>query len=327
MEKSLLKRLTLPVLAMLLVYYVTTDEANPASNNLIKSVNEQNSMEQSEVVNGAGVTVFALHESGHIVQTSVPNDKSSDQVEMVFELFTTKMNQLPIGIKSPLSPSATLINYVMEDGVLTLNVTSDFLSYDVENERTVLEALVWSFTEIQGVETVKFQIEGVPVSNLNGLMSVQRGLTREMGINLELDTVDVNDSQLVTVYYLTDDTQNGYLVPVTRLISSSQDPISYAINELINGPKTSEYVSVFDNQVALIDPPELEDGVISLNFNDALYYDRGQSMVSSLMMKQLVSTLTEFQEVDHVLISVDGNERVVNEQMKSVMKPITEITK
>lgn len=56
-----------------------------------------------------------------------------------------------------------------------------------------------------------------------------------MGINLEMDTNNLDNTQLVTLYFMTDDTQNGLLVPVTRLIPSSVDPVNYAIDSLIQG--------------------------------------------------------------------------------------------
>ena len=49
-----------------------------------------------------------------------------------------------------------------------------------------------------------------------------------MGINLELDTTNYDETQLVTLYFVTDDSEEGLLVPVTRLISTSTRSITYA---------------------------------------------------------------------------------------------------
>ena len=50
----------------------------------------------------------------------------------------------------------------------------------------------------------------------------------------------------MTLYFVTDDSKDGLLVPVTRLISASTDPVTYAVSALIQGPVNQNYVSVFD---------------------------------------------------------------------------------
>ena len=152
-------------------------------------------------------------------------------------------------------------------------------------------------------------------------LAVGRGLTRDMGVNLELDTASLDNTQLVTVYFMTDDSQNAMLVPVTRLIPNSVDPIDYAVNTLIQGATSKDYISVFDHQTTLLSSPTIQDGLISLNFSSELYYDQNQTLVSSLMLKQLVMTLTEFDEIESVSVTINGNMKVLDDASRSVVIP------
>ena len=83
------------------------------------------------------------------------------------------------------------------------------------------------------------------MSNLNGTLPVSRGLDRSMGINLELDTTNFDETQLVTLYFVTDDSKDGLLVPVTRLIPASTDPVTYAVSALIQGACESKLCECF----------------------------------------------------------------------------------
>lgn len=209
----------------------------------------------------------------------------------------------------------------MKNGTLTLDLSSEFLDYTSDEEADLLSSIVWTYTELADVDKVKFEIDGKAVSNLNGAMSVERGLDRSMGINLEVDTMSLDDTQLVTLYFMTDDSQNGFLVPVTRLISEDIDPITYAVSALIQGPVGENYVSVFDQNTALLEDPVLTDGLLSLNFSSDLYYDNAQTEVSSMMLKQLVMTLTEVDEVEMVSVSIDGNIKVTDDTSHSIAVP------
>ena len=320
MAKTWLKKLSLPVLAMLFIYYASNDP-NVATQNLVDTMTNQENVPQVNLLDEESYAVYALHESDHIIKTYVSKQEESDPVLSVFELLTTKSNQLPIGTTSLISPMTRLIDYSIEKDVLTLNLSKEFLTYDPQDEQQVLESLVWSFTEIPGIECVKFKIENEPVSNLNGALAVGRGLTRDMGVNLELDTASLDNTQLVTVYFMTDDSQNAMLVPVTRLIPNSVDPIDYAVNTLIQGATSKDYISVFDHQTTLLSSPTIQDGLISLNFSSELYYDQNQTLVSSLMLKQLVMTLTEFDEIESVSVTINGNMKVLYDASRSVVIP------
>lgn len=321
MKTNWLKKLTLPVLAMAFVYYLTKSGEDPATKNLVQNITNQQSTLQTSEISEDCYEVYALHDSGYMVKTYVEKGEETDQVQAVFDLLTIKSNQLPLKTTSLISPMTVLNDYTLNDETLTLDLSKEFLNYDASQEQQVVESLVWSFTSLEGVDRVKFEIDGQPVSNLNGTLAVERGLTRQMGINLEMDTNNLDNTQLVTLYFMTDDTQNGLLVPVTRLIPSSVDPVNYAIDSLIQGSVGGEYISVFDNQTTLMTEPVIENGVITLNFSSDLYYDNNQTVVSSLMHEQLVMTLTEFDGIEAVSVLIDGNSKIVDDTLRSVAIP------
>lgn len=319
METKWVKKLTLPVLAMLFIYYATREDSTIT--NVVNTISNQTPQEQIVYTSEDYYVVYALHESDNLVKTYVEKGEEQDPIHAIFDVLTTKSNQLPAGTTSLISPMTTLNDYKLDNGVLTLDLSADFLDYTIEEEQNLLSSLVWTYTELADVDKVKFEIDGESVNNLNGALSVGRGLDRSMGINLELDTTNYDETQLVTLYFVTDDSQEGLLVPVTRLISASTDPITYAVSALIQGPVNENYISVFDQNTTLLSEPVVSDGLISLNFSKELYYDSEQTKVSSMMLTQLVMTLTELEDIEMVSVSINGNIKVMDEADHSIAVP------
>ena len=319
METKWVKKLTLPVLAMLFIYYATREDSTIT--NVVNTISNQTPQEQIVYTSEDYYVVYALHESDNLVKTYVEKGEEQDPIHAIFDVLTTKSNQLPAGTTSLISPMTTLNDYKLDNGVLTLDLSADFLDYTTEEEQDLLSSLVWTYTELGDVDKVKFEIDGESVNNLNGALSVGRGLDRSMGINLELDTTNYDETQLVTLYFVTDDSQEGLLVPVTRLISASTDPITYAVSALIQGPVNENYISVFDQNTTLLSELVVSEGLISLNFSKELYYDSEQTKVSSMMLTQLVMTLTELEDIEMVSVSINGNIKVMDEADHSIAVP------
>lgn len=319
METKWVKKLTLPVLAMLFIYYATREDSTIT--NVVNTISNQTPQEQIVYTSEDYYVVYALHESDNLVKTYVEKGEEQDPIHAIFDVLTTKSNQLPAGTTSLISPMTTLNDYKLDNGVLTLDLSADFLDYTTEEEQDLLSSLVWTYTELADVDKVKFEIDGESVNNLNGALSVGRGLDRSMGINLELDTTNYDETQLVTLYFVTDDSQEGLLVPVTRLISASTDPITYAVSALIQGPVNENYISVFDQNTTLLSEPVVSEGLISLNFSKELYYDSEETKVSSMMLTQLVMTLTELEDIEMVSVSINGNIKVMDEADHSIAVP------
>lgn len=318
MSFELLKKLTLPVLVMLFVYYAH----NPASSgkgdiNTVNSINEQLSVSNLQVTDETHHVVYALHEWDYIVRTYVPKDLDLCAIESIFMGLTGNFQQVTDDITSLVPENARLLSYELTDGYLTLNLSAEFLEYDLSQEQQLLSALVWTFTELDEVDRVGFKIEGEPVANLKGTLAVGSGLTRSMGLNLEIDMdlSHLNDAKQVTLFFLTDDSSDAFLIPVTRLIPAKEDTITYVIESLITGPVGQNYISVFNHRTTLIDDPILENGLLTLNFSSDLYYNRAQTEVSSAMLRQLVMTLTDLDEVDQISVIIEGSVKVFDDEL------------
>jgi len=322
MKLRWMKKMIVPIMAMLFVYYAQHFGATMEPINQVTTINGLTELVASEVNAESHHVVYGMHDSNYLVRTAVEINPQVSWVHSVFDALTIDQSRLSDRVSSLIPESAQLINYEIVGTDITLNLSREFLDYEARWERQLLSSLVWSLTEGSEIDRVFFRIEGEPVSNLNSALNVGNGLTRAMGINIELETQSANTQQ-VMLFFLTGDNQNQYLVPVTRVVDASMDPVAYAVNALSEGPRGQSYLSFVSPMANLIEAPLVADGVLTLNFDGGLFFDQHQTMVSSTAIMQLVMTLTEQEDIESVSVLVEGSARVFDDQTRPIAVPAT----
>lgn len=289
--------------------------------NLVGSMGETYS-DDAEVQ--ASYTVYLLHDSGYLVKTEFFANQGADRssVQSVFSALQVGTQHLQPSVTGLIPNGAVIRDYELNDDTLTLNLSESFLYYRTSIEQNLLTSLVWSLTELDQINRVQFEIEGETVNNFNTALDVSRGLTRAMGINIEVAAPRVVDAQMMLLYFFTDDSDE-LLVPVTRLVAPAVEPFEYAVASLVRGARGANYVSVFNHRATLLEQPKLENGIMTLNFCAELFFDLEQTQVSSLAIKQLVMTMTEFAEVYEVSVVVEGSSRVFDDAGNPITVPVS----
>ena len=165
-------------------------------------------------------------------------------------------------------------------------------------------------------------LEAMPV----GGTPIGGELSRADGINVDnSDVVDITNTKAVTVYYIGGEEGAYYYVPVTKRVSNDvKDNITAVVNELVEGPAyASNLLSEFQSGVKLLDAPKVEDGKVTLNFNESIYGSFEEKMVSEHLLNSLVLSLTEQKGVESVALTVDGKADVLTETGEKLAEPVT----
>lgn len=306
---------------MVAIYFIFAGNEEPMETNLVGSMGysyQEDVPEETETH-----TVYVEHESGYLVKTEIEACETCSTVESVFAGIQHASERLPSNIEGLIPARAVIRDYQLDGDILTLNLSESFLYYRSTQEENLLSSLVWSMTELPHVNRVHLQIEGEEINNLNTGIDVGRGMTRAMGINLEVNAPRVTDANMMKLYFLTDDTDDALLVPVTRLVDNHDDPFEYAVSALVRGPIGATYISVFNHRATLLEEPRIEDGILTLNFSSELFYNSEQTQVSSQVIRQLVMTMTEFDEVYEVSVVIEGSSRVFDDAGNPITVPVS----
>ncbi|WP_100405038.1 GerMN domain-containing protein [Bacillus solitudinis] len=230
---------------------------------------------------------------------------------------------LPNGFRAVI-PAGTVVDVHLEDGTAIADFSNEFKEYNPDNEQQILQAITWTLTQFENVDRVQIRINGYDqeMMPVNGT-PIGKGVSRANGINLEADqVVDVVNSNEVNLYFLAQNGEDTYYVPVTRRVNLGKDAVKTAVEELLNGPSYhTNLLTDFSKDVALIDDPMYENGVVTLNFNESILNQLQGAAISEEVMSMLALTLTEQEGIEKVAIQVNGESNIMQENGE-MAKPV-----
>lgn len=234
-------------------------------------------------------------------------------------------NILPNGFRAVL-PAGTEIDVKLEDGLAVADFSEEFKNYQPEDELKILQAITWTLTQFDTVDKVQIRINGyeqqtMPVNNT----PIGESYSRANGINIEAhDVVDVVNSTSLTLYFLAQTGENAYYVPVTRRVPEGNDKIQEVVNQLLAGPSIfTNLLTDFRQGVELLEKPRYDNGLVTLNFNEAILSQLQGTAISDDVLNVLVLSLTEQAEVDQVAIEVNGENNVLKTSGDVLTEPVS----
>lgn len=284
--------------------------------------------DQAAVESKVKTELYLIDKDGYVVPQTLELPKSEGVAKQALEYLVKDgpvTDILPNGFRAVI-PADTQLSVKIDQGVAIVDFSKEFKNYQKEDELKILQAITWTLTQFDSVEKVKLRINGEDLKEMpvNGT-PISEGLSRASGINLDTsDVVDLTDTKPVTVYYVGGEAGNYYYVPVTRRVSEkSEDNITAAVKELVKGPSlSSNLLTDFVPDIALLDKPTVVDGKATLNFNDSILGSFKEKKVSQSILNALVLSVTEQPGIDSVEVQVNGSADLLNEDGKPLSEPV-----
>ncbi len=272
--------------------------------------------------------LYLIDNSGLVVPYTVDLPKTDAAARQVLEYLVAggPLNEIiPDGFRAVI-PQDTVVDVKLEDGTITADFSKEFGTYNPEDEAKILQAITWTLTQFDNVNNVVISVNGYKLDEMPvNSTPIPTDLSRADGINIDNSgVVDITNSRPVTLYFYVQNEEAEYYVPVTKRIENTgDDRVSAVVNALIDGPNmSSNLISEIHQDVKLLGA-KVEDGNVTLDFNEAIFGSFNEKMISKHVINSLVLSLTEQPEVKSVAITVNGSEDVVTEDGKSLTEPVT----
>lgn len=292
---------------------------------------QKNGADSAAAENGLQLTMYYKDANGFVAPVTLNVAKTASTAKKSLEYMVEggpAANLLPKGFTA-LLPKGTQVKglHIDENKKLAIvDFSKEFASYNAQDERKILEAVVWTLTGFPTVQKVQIRIDGndlkeMPVHNT----PIDGELTRAFGINLELPSnINIGQAAPVTVYFAAQTTDNySYYVPVTRLVQRTNDLAKAAVEQLIKGPDSSKGLSsVIAPETALRQVNVSQDNkLVTVDLNDKLL-DSNKKIPASAA-QALVLSLTETTGASQVQIKVNGDSKVAGAENQSYSKPVS----
>ncbi|MBD3108392.1 GerMN domain-containing protein [Bacillus sp. AGMB 02131] len=274
--------------------------------------------------------LYLIDKNGYVVPQTIALPSQQGVAKQALEHLVADgpvTDLLPNGFRAVL-PAGTQVDVDIKDGKATVDFSKEFANYNSEDELKILQAVTWTLTQFDSVETVKLQMNGHELKEMPvNKTPISENLTRANGINIDTSsTVDITNSTAMTLYYLGGDDSNYYYVPVTKRVDvKGNDMVSAVVKELVKGPgSSSKLLTEFMPDVALLTEPKIDkkEAKISLNFNENIYGSFDENIVSQSLIDVLVLSLTEQKGIESVEVLVNGKASLVTEDGKELSAPV-----
>ena len=258
--------------------------------------------------------IYLLDENNYVSRTVMSID-ASDEVKMVYDM----IDALTIGGKHEskiqngfraIIPSMVSVNDIkIDDGILTIDFSKDFLDIKTEYEERMLEAIIYTLTGIKGIDKINILIDGEKLTNLpNSNKILPEYLDRSYGINKEYDIVSFNDIDSYVIYYVNKNNGSNYYIPITKYVNDkNSDKIKVIINELASSYISETNLSSYLSSNAKLLDYELDDDIIKLNFNNDIFNDITSNNILEEVIYTISLSIMDNINVNEVIFMVDGN--------------------
>jgi germination protein M len=280
--------------------------------------------------NGRQVTLYYKDPKGMVAPVSVYVPKTVEVARKSLEYMIDGgpgAAAIPNGFQALLPKGTTIkgIDIKADKKLAVVDFSKEFNSYKAEDERKVLEAVVWTLTGLDNVDKVSIRVDGKTITEMTaGKTPVESEMTRAMGINLEFASgLNLGQTVPVTLFFQnqTGD-QYSYYVPVTRMVPRTPDVAKAAVMELIKGPDANKgLASVMGTDIGLLKVNLSDDkSIVTVDFNDKLL--GSDKKIPAAAAQAIILSLTETTGAAKVQLMVNGDVKVAGTDNTSYAKPV-----
>lgn len=218
--------------------------------------------------------IYLIDNNNYVARYNIirKTNETLELVDYVIENLTISDKNgyyLPNGFNAIIPKNTKVLNKSLEDDLLKINFSKEFLNIEKENEEKMLEAIVYSLLEIKGIKKIMIFVEGENLTKLhNSGKNIAIILDKNIGINKTYDINSLKETDKTTTYYLSKIDNVYYYVPVTSITNNDKEKVEIIIEKLKTSPTyKTNLISFLASNTELLNYEILENSV-SLSFNN-----------------------------------------------------------
>lgn len=253
-------------------------------------------------------SIYLLNDSGLLVKSKVLLESvdEKEQIEgLISNLIVGNNNAIAEKLSGLIPKKTSIKEIIVGNRIVTINFSKEFLNVDLEIEKKMLTAIVYSIMDCGDYEGVSILVEGENLEEYpNSKEKIPPILDKSIGINTVYDITSRDNINKVVVYYLENIDNSLYYVPVTKYLNDDRDKIKIIVEELSSSYiYESNLMSFLNSNTELLEYRQ-EDNVMYLNFNDYLF--DGNDKVLEEVIYSLAYSVFDNYSVDMVMFEVNS---------------------
>ena len=302
-KKSSIRRIcvaTLALFILLIIYFF------PSSDVTIK--------EHLSYIKKDEMPIFLVDNSNYVARTSIvkSSETINEQIKEIIETLTInskKSTYIRDGFKPIIPENTKIIDLKLDNEILTINFSKEFLTVNETNEELMLEALIYSLTELKEIKKIKILVENIPFTKLpNSNKKLPEYLDKTYGINKIYNLNSIKETSKTTIYYLSKINDYYYYVPVTKVSNEKLERVEIIIKELKSTPIYHTNLISYLAASANMTNYELLENAISLSFNNYLIANMKEEQILEEVKYSIALSLRDTYGINEVIFNIPDSE-------------------
>jgi len=251
--------------------------------------------------------IYLIDKNNYVAKTYI-NINSKDKEKMAKELIdalingTNKNKYLPLGFTSYISKNTYLNNLKIDGDTITLDFNDYLFKNNEEHDEKIIESIVYTLTEIDGIKNVRILINGTPLVKLPSSNKViPEVLSRKIGINHKSIINSIKDTKDVTAYFINSYNNTSYYIPITFTVNSDSEKIEVIIDELSGKDYIDDNLSTYLSAGTILKDYNILENEINLEFNNLIF--NGFDEIDEEVMYGISYSVQDTYGVDKVTIN------------------------
>ena len=302
LKRKAIRKIIITTFSILTIFIICIIPGNTSKDNYLNP-----KISTIYVNNSNTLGIYLLSNNNYLVKTNIIVNKKEleEKIKEIIDYLTVnKSSKIPNGLNGIIPKNAKLNNIEINDNKVILDFNSELLKISKELEERLIESIVYSLIDLDGVERISIKIDGNILKELPfSKKKLPEVLDRNYGINKVYEINDLNNIEKVVLYYTNIIDDNTYYVPVTKYLNDDREKIKIIIDNLAsNYIYESSLMSLLSSNTELINY-EIEDKIMTLNFNNSIFTN---NKLLEEVTYSISESVFENYDVDSVLFQVNG---------------------
>lgn len=259
-------------------------------------------------VNELTMPLYTLDQNSYVARTNIIK-KNEDDINYIISVLTKNSinsNYLATNFTPVIPENTKLLDYSLNDNILKLNFSKELLNVSEKDEEKMIESLIYSLCEINGINKIMIFVEGKELNELpNSKIKLPTVLDKSFGVNKVYDVNNIKGIVKTTIYYMKKYEDDLYYVPITKITNSDKKCIEIIIDELKSSPTYESNLLSFLTASYELENYEILDNSISLTFNNKLLANLNDEEITEKVKYSLALSIRDSLNIEDIVININ----------------------
>ena len=109
-------------------------------------------------------------------ETFIDSDTIENKIKNIINYLIINNNKIPNGLYTYIPKNTEVLDIKINNNILSINLTKDFLDYDNDKEKIIISGLVNTLLEIKDIEGIDLYVENKKIKGYEKILDKSIGI-------------------------------------------------------------------------------------------------------------------------------------------------------